>query len=76
MRGAQQERMTLPELMTVLGRVLGALRISVGIASNYADAPTPSWTSPAPSWIARRRACKVISLTTWNTAKCGLLWLV
>ncbi|MCC6804980.1 MAG: aminotransferase class V-fold PLP-dependent enzyme [Anaerolineae bacterium] len=32
------QRMTLPELMTVLGRVLGALRISVGVASNFADA--------------------------------------
>ena len=29
--------MTLPELMTVVGRVLGAIRISVGIASNFAD---------------------------------------
>lgn len=33
----EQQRMTLPELMVVLGRVLGALRISVGIASNFAD---------------------------------------
>ena len=33
----EQQRMTLPELMIVLGRVLGALRISVGIASNFAD---------------------------------------
>ena len=32
-----QQRMTLPELMTVLGRVLGAIRISVGVASNFAD---------------------------------------
>ncbi len=32
-----QQRMTLPELMIVLGRVLGALRISVGIVSNFAD---------------------------------------
>ncbi|MFN8565706.1 MAG: aminotransferase class V-fold PLP-dependent enzyme [Anaerolineae bacterium] len=34
----QDQRMTLPELMIVLGKVLGALRISVGIASNFADA--------------------------------------
>lgn len=34
----EDQRMTLPELMTVLGRVLGALRISVGVASNFADA--------------------------------------
>lgn len=33
----QDQRMTLPELMIVLGRVLGALRISVGIVSNFAD---------------------------------------
>jgi molybdenum cofactor sulfurtransferase len=33
----EQQRMTLPELMIVLGRVLGALRISVGIVSNFAD---------------------------------------
>jgi selenocysteine lyase/cysteine desulfurase len=29
--------MTLPELMVVLGRVLGAIRISVGLATNFAD---------------------------------------
>jgi hypothetical protein len=33
----QDQRMTLPELMIVLGRVLGAVRISVGIVSNFAD---------------------------------------
>ncbi|MBI1258632.1 MAG: aminotransferase class V-fold PLP-dependent enzyme [Chloroflexi bacterium] len=33
----EQQRMTLPELMIVLGRVLGALRISVGLASNFSD---------------------------------------
>jgi selenocysteine lyase/cysteine desulfurase len=33
----QDRRMTLPELMIVLGRVLGAVRISVGIVSNFAD---------------------------------------
>ena len=33
----QDQRMTLSELMTVLGRVLGAARISVGIVSNFAD---------------------------------------
>ena len=33
----KDQRMTLPELMIVMGRVLGALRISVGIASNFAD---------------------------------------
>lgn len=34
----QDQRMTLPELMIVLGRVLGAVRISVGMVSNFADA--------------------------------------
>lgn len=34
----EQQRMTLPELMTVLGRILGAIRISLGVASNFADA--------------------------------------
>lgn len=34
----KDQRMTLPELMIVLGRVLGAVRISVGLASNFADA--------------------------------------
>lgn len=34
---ARDQRMTLPELMTVLGRMLGAVRISVGIASNFED---------------------------------------
>jgi selenocysteine lyase/cysteine desulfurase len=33
----KDQRMTLPELMTVLGRVLGAVRVSVGIVSNFAD---------------------------------------
>ncbi len=33
----QEQRMTLPELMIVLDRVIGAARISVGIASNFAD---------------------------------------
>lgn len=33
----KDQRMTLPELMIVLGRVLGAVRISVGIVSNFAD---------------------------------------
>ena len=33
----QEQRMTLPELMVVLDRVLGAVRISVGIVSNFAD---------------------------------------
>ncbi len=33
----KDQRMTLPELMIVLDRVLGAVRISVGIASNFAD---------------------------------------
>ncbi len=31
------QRMSLPELMIVMGRVLGALRISVGMVSNFAD---------------------------------------
>ncbi len=34
---AEDQRMTLPELMIVLGRVLGAVRISVGLATNFAD---------------------------------------
>ena len=33
----KDQRMTLPELMDVLGRILGAVRISVGIVSNFAD---------------------------------------
>lgn len=33
----QDQRMNLSELMVVLGRVLGAVRISVGIVSNFAD---------------------------------------
>ncbi|MEO8397034.1 MAG: aminotransferase class V-fold PLP-dependent enzyme, partial [Chloroflexota bacterium] len=33
----EDQRMTLSELMIVMGRVLGALRISVGIASNFSD---------------------------------------
>ncbi len=33
----KQQRMTLSELMIVLGRILGAIRVSVGIASNFAD---------------------------------------
>ena len=33
----KDQRMTLPELMIVIGRVLGAVRISVGIVSNFAD---------------------------------------
>ena len=33
----EQQRMSLPELMIVLGRVIGALRISVGLASNFTD---------------------------------------
>jgi selenocysteine lyase/cysteine desulfurase len=31
----KEQRMTLPELMVVLGRVLGAMRISVGIVPNF-----------------------------------------
>ena len=34
---AEQQRMSLPELMIVLERVIGALRISVGLASNFTD---------------------------------------
>jgi selenocysteine lyase/cysteine desulfurase len=33
----KDQRMTLPELMIVLGRILGAVRISVGIVSNFED---------------------------------------
>ncbi len=33
----KEQRMTLPELMIVLDRVIGAARISVGVASNFAD---------------------------------------
>lgn len=50
----EDQRMTLPELMTVLGRVLGALRISVGIASNFADAY--QFVQFARTFIDRRAA--------------------